>query len=91
MFEVRWIQSALDELMERWMEADSRLRAAITTSVNVIDVRLARNPLTEGKARSEFALSTPWGFCSKSTPQPRVFMSSTFGSCRSVGSNRWRY
>lgn len=51
MFEVRWIQSALDELMERWMEADSRLRAAITTSVNVIDVRLARNPLTEGEAR----------------------------------------
>ncbi len=51
MFEVRWLQSALDDLMEWWMQADSSLRAAITSSANAIDDRLTRNPGVQGESR----------------------------------------
>lgn len=51
MFEVRWLQSALDDLAERWMQADGALRAAITSSVNAVDHRLSRNPTSQGESR----------------------------------------
>ena len=51
MFEVRWLQSALDDLMERWMEGDAALRAAITAAADVVDQRLSRRPTEEGESR----------------------------------------
>ena len=51
MFEVRWLQSATDDLTVRWTQADSELRAAITSAAHDVDRRLSRNPTREGESR----------------------------------------
>ena len=51
MFQVVWLQVALDELMTLWMQADATLRQAITAASHAVDQRLASDPLNEGESR----------------------------------------
>ncbi len=41
MFQVEWLQDAVDELAAIWMQADSIQRRAITESTNAVDRELA--------------------------------------------------
>ncbi len=52
MFQVEWLESALDALARFWANADSGERRAITAASQEIDKRLARSPETEGESRS---------------------------------------
>ena len=52
MFRVRWARRALDELADRWAQADSALRKALTAASHTIDQRLGRDPLNDGESRS---------------------------------------
>jgi len=51
MFRVEWLQSALDELMIQWMQANATQRQAITTASHAIDQRLGNDPSNEGESR----------------------------------------
>lgn len=51
MFRVDWLESALDELMTLWTQADSTQRQAITAASHVIEQRLSRDPFNEGESR----------------------------------------
>jgi hypothetical protein len=51
MFQVKWIQTADDELMLLWMLADSITRQAITTASQQIDPALESDPLNVGESR----------------------------------------
>lgn len=53
MFQVEWLQSALDELAAIWMNADSGLRQAITAAAHQIDLILETDPLGESESRPE--------------------------------------
>ena len=53
MFKVEWLQSALDELTNLWMQADTTQRKDITAASQVIEKRLRDNPASEGESRSE--------------------------------------
>jgi hypothetical protein len=52
MFRVEWLQEALDELTRIWMQADSRLRQAITAAAHAIDQELQANPYRESESRN---------------------------------------
>lgn len=52
MIHAEWVQSALDELTHIWTQADSATRQAITTASHQIELRLQRNPHSEGESRS---------------------------------------
>ena len=52
MFQVEWVQSALEELAALWNRADSASRPAIRMATNVIDRRLERDPLNDGESRA---------------------------------------
>lgn len=54
MFQVRWKQSALDELAELWIQADSATRKIITAATNQLDQELAQDPQNVGESRSGF-------------------------------------
>jgi hypothetical protein len=51
MFQVEWLQSALDELARLWIQADSTLRQALTAAAHEVDQRLQRDPVNEGESR----------------------------------------
>jgi len=51
MFEVEWLQSAVDELTRIWTAADSALRQDITAASNQIDQQLENNPHGAGESR----------------------------------------
>jgi hypothetical protein len=51
MFRVDWLQTALDELTNLWMAADSPQRQAITMASPTIEQRLASDPANEGESR----------------------------------------
>ena len=51
MFTVRWEASALNELMTLWTEADSALRASITSTTHQIDQDLQSDPKGHGESR----------------------------------------
>lgn len=53
MFQVEWIQEALDDLVTFWMDADSTGRQQITSATDEIDARLSANPEAEGESRDE--------------------------------------
>jgi hypothetical protein len=53
MIKVEWLQSALDELANLWMLADSVEREAITSATHVLDERLRSNPHEEGESRPQ--------------------------------------
>jgi hypothetical protein len=52
MFQVEWLQAALDELTQLWTQADSTLRSALTAASHEIDQRLKRDPMNEGESRA---------------------------------------
>jgi len=51
MFRVRWKRSAVNELANLWIRADSVQRQAITTASHLIDQRLQADPYAEGESR----------------------------------------
>ncbi|NLX97421.1 MAG: hypothetical protein GXY83_14730 [Rhodopirellula sp.] len=53
MFQVEWLQSALDELTTVWTDANSSLREAISSAVYQIDQLLSSDPEEQGESREE--------------------------------------
>ena len=51
MFQVVWLESALNDLARIWTRADSRLRRAITVSANAVDNELGASPSERGESR----------------------------------------
>ncbi len=52
MFQVEWLQAALDELAVMWADADGAQRQAIAAASHAIDEQLRRAPENEGESRS---------------------------------------
>ena len=52
MFRVEWLQTALDELSDLWLQADSTQRQAITAATHIVEQRLLNDPINEGESRS---------------------------------------
>jgi hypothetical protein len=48
-YTVEWVPSVLSDLADLWNNAPDR--AAVTAAANAIDVRLARDPLSQGESR----------------------------------------
>jgi hypothetical protein len=55
MFRVRWATSALNELTNLWVSADSKRRRAITSAAQAVDRDLAINPRNKGESRADDA------------------------------------
>jgi hypothetical protein len=53
MFRVEWLQEALDELANLWMQADSALRQAITAATHALDQELQVDPYRNSEARED--------------------------------------
>jgi hypothetical protein len=53
MFQVKWLQEALDELTRIWMQADSSLRQAITAATHTLDQELQTDPYRESESRDD--------------------------------------
>ena len=53
MFRLDWLQPALDELTNIWLQADTSLRLAITRATHEIERRLLTNPSNEGESRAQ--------------------------------------
>lgn len=51
MFRVDWLQTALDELTDFWIQADSTQRQAITAACHILEQRLLKDPANEGESR----------------------------------------
>ena len=51
MFRLDWIESAVNELADYWLNADQLTRDAITRATNQIDQHLRNDPLTHGESR----------------------------------------
>ena len=51
MFTVRWERSALDELTNLWLGANSTMRAAITAATNELDEDLQTDPVLGSETR----------------------------------------
>lgn len=52
MFRVAWTQTALDELAQAWLKADSRQRAAINAAAEAADGLLREDPENHGESRA---------------------------------------
>jgi hypothetical protein len=64
-YRVEWLQSALNQLSEIWVNSDPSARAKVTQSTNEIDRELQTDPVSLGESRSEksrIAFSPPLGF-----------------------------
>jgi hypothetical protein len=53
MYQVRWEDSALNELTNIWTEADSPLRKTITKATRQIDLQLQADPLATSESRPD--------------------------------------
>jgi hypothetical protein len=53
MFRVEWIQAALDELTDPWVQSSSEQRQAITAATNAIDEELAADPYRQSESRGD--------------------------------------
>lgn len=51
MFQVRWEETALNELTGLWLQGDTLLRQAITGATHQVDQLLQTDPLGEGESR----------------------------------------
>jgi hypothetical protein len=51
MHTVHWLQSALDELTDIWVQADSAVRYAITDASHQLESVLQKDPQNEGESR----------------------------------------
>ena len=52
MFNVGWLQTALDGLTDLWTRADAKGRKAITAASHELDQLLAKDPRDAGESRS---------------------------------------
>jgi len=52
MYQVQWLQSALDDLGRLWAQADAFDRQSITDATRTIIDRLSATPFAEGESRS---------------------------------------
>lgn len=52
MFQVHWLQAALDDLARIWLDARAHDRPAVTGAARTIDEILRANPEQEGESRS---------------------------------------
>ena len=53
MFQVVWLQRALDELATIWLRANSLVRQDITAVAHAIDQELQANPERQGESRED--------------------------------------
>ena len=51
MFQIEWLGSALDELTELWLDADSASRRSIRAAVSTIEQQIRRDPFSHGASR----------------------------------------
>jgi hypothetical protein len=51
MFRVEWVDLALSNLADGWLNVDTRLRADITSAISEIERRLMRAPDRAGETR----------------------------------------
>jgi hypothetical protein len=51
MHQVEWLESAVQELANIWMSADSEERARITAATETIDHTICKNPERQGESR----------------------------------------
>lgn len=51
MFEVRWIDDALQDLAQLWMDADSDARQMITAATSAADHELQTDPFRQSESR----------------------------------------
>ncbi len=75
MFQVDWLQTALNELAAVWAGADSAQRKAITAANHAIDRRLERDPTNEGESRGprrRILFQVPLAITFEVDPQRRV-------------------
>jgi hypothetical protein len=60
MARVEWLQTAVEELTEVWLKADSSMRRAISLAARQIDDMLSVDPESQGESRNgDFFLLTP--------------------------------
>ena len=53
MFQVEWLQRAVDELATIWIQADSTQRRAIVEATNTIDRKLQTDPFLTSESRED--------------------------------------
>ncbi len=53
MYDVHWLESAVLNLAESWMRADSPLRQEITEATHRVDMALASSPFEAGESRED--------------------------------------
>jgi hypothetical protein len=53
MFQVEWLQTALNQLAAIWTSADSALRLAVTAATHQIDQQLQTDPFGASESRPE--------------------------------------
>lgn len=53
MFRVEWLKSALHELTDQWMRADSEERQAITSAAWAAERGLAEDPIGQSESRAK--------------------------------------
>jgi len=53
MFHVIWLQEALDDLTEIWVQSESTLRKAITTAAHWLEQELQTDPFRLSESRIE--------------------------------------
>jgi hypothetical protein len=51
MFRVEWVQEAVDELAELWLEANSTSRQTITEATHALDQELQADPFRQSESR----------------------------------------
>ena len=51
-YQVRWVQSALDDLMNHWTASDSVTRSRITIAAHSLDQKFEQNPYGFGESRN---------------------------------------
>ena len=82
MFQVVWLQTALNELAGVWVQADSAQRQAITAATHAIDKRLQTDPPNQGESRSHgqrVLFQPPLGITFEVHPQRSLVGCCTFG------------
>jgi hypothetical protein len=52
MYRLDWLQSAVNELTDGWLEADAEQRSAISAALREIELHLERDPLDMGESRA---------------------------------------
>ena len=51
MFQVMWLESALDELATIWMDRDSEKRKELTSALHLLEKQLRHDPENVGESR----------------------------------------